>query len=1497
MKDKDKTPKQPTKELTHLRRRIAELEAAGRKRNQFEETLRQSEEKYRTILENIEDGYYEVDLAGNFTFLNDSMCRIQGYPRDELMGMNNRDYMAKETAKKVYKIFNTVLRTGNSATISDWQIIRKDGSLRDVESSVSLIRDANRNPVGFRGVIRDITERKHVEEALKESEKRFRTIFEGAIDGIILANIETKKFHTGNAMICKMLGYSLEEIKNLDVMDIHPQESLPFVIKQFDNLAKEVITKTSELPVKRKDSSVFYAEISSVLLKMDGGSYLMGTFRDITDRKQAEEALQESEETLRALINAPTDSVLLLDTRGVILDLNKIAAERLGKSRDELIGTLADSSLPEDIAKKRRSIISQIFETGREVRFEDERAGTWYDTVVHPITDKDGAISRVAIIARDITERKKAEEALHKSEDKYRTILENIEEGYYEVDLAGNFTFFNDTMCRIWGYPKEELMGMNNRQYADKESAKRLFQAFNKVYRTGKIGKGYEYEIIKKDGTRSYVEASIALRKDSSGKAIGFRGIIRDITDRKKAEKELRESEERFRLAFENANTGVCLVDLEGNLTRVNSEMCEIFGYTKEELERMTVNDIAHPEDIDKSPEFIQKTLQGEIERATFEKRYIHKKGHVVTCEVSSSLVRDAEGAPLYFISHIHDITDRKRVEESLEKEREDLNLIIDSSPIIVFYKDNEGRFIRVNKTFAEALKMPEGDFVGKTVFDLYSPQIAQGMTGDDKEVFQSRRPKLSIIEKYESSSGIRWAQTDKIPIFDKHGLPIGLIGFAQDITDRKQAEAEIRESQQRFQGLVESLSDWIWEVDQSGIYTYVSPKIRDLLGYEPAEVLGKTPFDLMPSEEAERVKGIFESQLAGQQSIIALENMCFHKDGRLVVFETSGVPFFDAEGQFMGYRGVDRDITARKQAEDELREKQETINAIIETSQDWIWAIDRHGVHTYSNPAIEKILGYRTEEIVGSVSLNLIHEDDKKMVESILQDCEEKRCGWNNLLLRWRHENGTYRYLESNAVPILNAKGDLIGFQGVDRDITERKQAEEALRQSEERMKSIFRVAPVGIGVVANRIIMDVNTRMCEMTGYSREELVGSSARLLYPTQDDFEYVGREKYRQIDEKGTGSVETRWMKKDGTIIDVLLSSTPIDLSGQSRGVTFTALDITERKQAEMSLRDSEEKYRDLVENINDILYATDERGIVTYVSPAIESLSGYTTPEIIGLSFFDFVHEKDIPYMRDKFGQDISGLAEPREYRMLTKSGELRWVRTSSRPFFEGDRVVGLRGVLTDITDRKQAEEAVKRGYEQLQETLHATVRALASTVEMKDQYTAGHQPRVTKLACAIAEEMGLPAEQIEGIRMSASIHDIGKIMVPAEILNKPGPLTEIQYEMIKMHPRAGYDILKGLKLPWPVAQIILQHHERMDGSGYPQGLSGDEIMLEARILTVANVVEAMNAHRPYRPAHHIKVALAEIAQNRGIFYDSAVVDACLRLFTEKGFILDSVPG
>ncbi|MBW2650712.1 MAG: response regulator [Deltaproteobacteria bacterium] len=204
--------------------------------------------------------------------------------------------------------------------------------------------------------------------------------------------------------------------------------------------------------------------------------------------------------------------------------------------------------------------------------------------------------------------------------------------------------------------------------------------------------------------------------------------------------------------------------------------------------------------------------------------------------------------------------------------------------------------------------------------------------------------------------------------------------------------------------------------------------------------------------------------------------------------------------------------------------------------------------------------------------------------------------------------------------------------------------------------------------------------------------------------------------------------------------------------------------------------------------------------------------------------------------------------------------------------------------------DRRQAKQELEQSYEKLQVTLEGTINALAAATEWRDPYTAGHQQRVAELARAIAEEMNLSEEQIREIHMSALIHDIGKINVPAEILSKPGQLSEFEFKIIQTHPQIGYDILKEIEFPWPIARIVLQHHERMNGSGYPQGLSGKDILLEARILAVADVVEAMSSHRPYRPALGIDRALEEISQNKGILYDPEVADACLSLFTEKDF-------
>lgn len=199
---------------------------------------------------------------------------------------------------------------------------------------------------------------------------------------------------------------------------------------------------------------------------------------------------------------------------------------------------------------------------------------------------------------------------------------------------------------------------------------------------------------------------------------------------------------------------------------------------------------------------------------------------------------------------------------------------------------------------------------------------------------------------------------------------------------------------------------------------------------------------------------------------------------------------------------------------------------------------------------------------------------------------------------------------------------------------------------------------------------------------------------------------------------------------------------------------------------------------------------------------------------------------------------------------------------------------------------------ALQDSMEKLRKALEGSILAIASTVETRDPYTAGHQQRVAELATAIAKEMGLLDDQIYGIRMGGVIHDLGKISIPAEILSKPGSITEIEFNLIKTHPKVGYDILKAIEFPWPIAQMVLQHHERMDGSGYPSGLSGEEIILEARILGVADVVEAMASHRPYRPALGIDKALKEISKNKGLLYDSDVAEACLKLFKEKEFEL-----
>jgi PAS domain S-box-containing protein len=434
------------------------------------------------------------------------------------------------------------------------------------------------------------------------------------------------------------------------------------------------------------------------------------------------------------------------------------------------------------------------------------------------------------------------------------------------------------------------------------------------------------------------------------------------------------------------------------------------------------------------------------------------------------------------------------------------------------------------------------------------------------------------------------------------------------------------------------------------------------------------------------------------------------------------------------------------------------------------------------------------------------------------------------------------------------------------------------ALRESEERYRTFFEHSKDVIFVTSREgVILDVNQATMDLLGYTREEMMAMQAQELYVDSAD-----RIRFQQlIEAEGAAhNFEVTLRKKDGTKIYCMITARVWQADdGSMRGYQGIIRDITDRKRIETQLREQAL----IFENIHDGIIMTDLEGNIMSWNPAAERMFGYYEGEVF---------QKTIGMLTTKVMQGT--LRDDRwsgEVGFIRKDGTEGICETTVIPLRdENDNIIAMFGVCRDITERKQSEERLQQSYDQLRETLIATVNILASTIEMKDPYTAGHQRRVTTLACAIAEEMGLTDDQFDGLRMAGLIHDLGKINVPAEILSKPGQINDIEFSIIRYHPQICHDILKKIELPWPVAKIVLHHHERMDGSGYPQGLKGDEIMLEARILSVADVVEAMASHRPYRPALGIKVALEEITKNKGTLYDPVIVDACIKLFTEKNF-------
>jgi len=328
-----------------------------------------------------------------------------------------------------------------------------------------------------------------------------------------------------------------------------------------------------------------------------------------------------------------------------------------------------------------------------------------------------------------------------------------------------------------------------------------------------------------------------------------------------------------------------------------------------------------------------------------------------------------------------------------------------------------------------------------------------------------------------------------------------------------------------------------------------------------------------------------------------------------------------------------------------------------------------------------------------------------------------------------------------------------------------------------------------------------------------------------------------------------------------------------------------------RLQAEEALQKSERQYHEIIKTARDAFVSMDADGIITDWNPQAEAIFGWRRAEILGQPVSETIVP---PEYSKKHTQGLKHYLATGKGPILNQSIEINAQHRDGHTFPVELSIVPIQtngakrfnAFIRDISARQKARKALKA-------SLVGTIVAISRAVEARDPYTAGHQQRVARLARCIAQEMDMDSERIDGLRMGATIHDIGKIYLPAEILSKPSKLTETEFKLIKTHCQVGYDILKDIEFPWPVANIAYQHHERLDGTGYPQGLKGDEICLEARIVAVADVIEAISSHRPYRPALGIDVALEEIETHRGEWYEPAAVDACLKLIREKEFSFD----